>query len=71
MHPTKEDVFAAWAAWDLESDPAQKAWLKGVLNVNIDAYMADNDLHCSRAIFKFYARRDYAKWRVEQAKRGL
>ena len=70
MHPTMEEIFALWMAWDLESDPAQKARLKEILNANIDAYKADNDMHCSRALFKFYARRDYAKWRIKQAKLG-
>ncbi len=66
MHPTMEEIFALWKAWDLATDPVQMAQMNTILDASIDAYKADHDLKCSRGLFMLYARQDYAKWRTKQ-----
>jgi hypothetical protein len=63
---TKERLFEAWREWDCElEDLDKKQAAKERLDQLTDRYRDDNKKGGSRTLTRFYLRKEYAKWRLE------
>jgi len=63
---TKEQLFEAWREWDLELANCDKnKSAKERFDQPTDLYRKEEKKGASRAITRFYLRKEYAAWRRE------